>query len=446
MPVNFNEKFDFVAYFEQCTKFLTEYKWIFESSNTKFVQAGILEEFPKPWIGDLDSTANEQFNRIPLGYVNQDWSSSFQTFLNRLKGLIINYDRLEACSVKGPNLKGVSPKKMYEIENLTSVIGGICNNGEVLLDFGSGLGYLSQNLHSKHGFTVLGIDGDAYRVTESQNRQARLFPQSASHVKFLNHIIEASSFQHLKYLAAAMFNRVTEPNLAIVGLHACADLSIDAIKMFLDNDAVNKLVIMPCCYHKLKPTDEACTTFEQFPVSSQLREILNNSSNSFLGRPFLRLGCQQTSARWETMNEEEHELHGKSMFERSLVEAVLTTDEFVKIKKSSGRDESNLLEKYLLFHKSDPQTNMAWTSEHIERYEKLFVKYPTGGRLAEYLTCLQTCLQSVCENLILLDRICYIQTEANQRDINLNVKLVKFANESLSPRCSVILAHKNACR
>ncbi|XP_055538834.1 uncharacterized protein LOC129726162 isoform X2 [Wyeomyia smithii] len=394
MSLVFGEKFDFVEYFEQCALFLTQNKWIFETANTKFVQAGILESIPKLWISDLDSVTVEELNQIPLGYVNESWSEEFCSFLDTLRRLTVNYDRLEAYTAKEPRIKGVSRKKMYEIENLTSVVGKICDQNEFLLDFGSGLGYFSQNLFSRHNFTVLGIEGDSYRVAESQRRQSILFPGSYNFVQFHQHFIERNSLEYLRTTVTATFKHKTEPNLAIVGLHACADLSIAAINMFLSEESVTKIVIMPCCYHKLKPANDDCTIFHNFPVSDQLREILSKSSCSFIGRPFLRLGCQQTSARWQTMSQEQHELHGKSMFERSLAEAILDVGEFVKVNKLNA-DEKDLLRKFSLFHESDATTSIPWTTKHIERYNKLAAKYPRGDRLAEYLTCFQTCLQSV---------------------------------------------------
>ncbi|XP_058830168.1 methyltransferase-like protein 25B [Topomyia yanbarensis] len=442
MSFKFSEQFNFREYFRQCTGFLIQYMWIFENSNTKFVQAGVLDRLPNSWVCDLNSTTTKELNQIPLGYIKEGWSNEFKQFLSTLVFLAVSYERVNYSITKAPLLKGVSPKKLYEIENLTMVIAAMCTPDEILLDFGSGLGYLSQNLNLKHDFTVLAIEGDAYRVAASEQRQSKLFPKSTNNVKFIQHFITDTSFGYLSASASSLFPQMRHGKFTIVGLHACADLSPAAIKMFLLNESVTKLAIMPCCYHKLKPSDEGCSKFEHIPLSNQLRDVLKLGEN-FLGRPFLRLGCQQTCARWQLQTEAQHDSHGKTMFERSLVEAVLDEGQFVTAAKTPPDQlPVNAYKKYLLHNNSNPANVCSWTEEHIKRYKQLLNKYNNGAKLAEYLTCLQTCLQPICENVILLDRICYIREEADKRNITVRLNVVKLANDKLSPRCFIIKAEK----
>ncbi|XP_065086752.1 methyltransferase-like protein 25B [Ochlerotatus camptorhynchus] len=447
MPLEYSSAFNYTGYFLRCSAFLDEHRWIFEHSNTKFVQAGVLDVLlDRTWIQDFKSTTNEELNQIPLGYVNEEWSASFKQFLHMAGSLLVKYEQKNCSSGKGGAFKGVSPKKLYEIENLTAVIGEVCVGSEVLLDFGSGLGYLSQNLHLKHDFKVLGLEGDSYRVSAAQQRQLKLFPESHEHVKYIQHFIEENSFEQIRNIMATEFSEPHPVSYAIVGLHACADLSITAIKMFLSNDSITSLVIMPCCYHKLVPQDESCTNFMNIPISSQLKEVLKDVGN-FLGRPFLRLGCQQTSARWNIMTSDQHVAHGQAMFERSLVESIVGTGQLVTVNKHTSRDGSrNLLDRYQLCDHSDSKCCKPWTDAHRMKLDELSSKYPNGGQLSEYLTCLQTCLQSICENLILLDRMCYIETETALKGINVRSNLVKLVNDNLSPRCFVIVAEKSKNR
>lgn len=247
---------------------------------------------------------------------------------------------------------------------------------------------MSQNLNQKHHFKVLGIEGDEYRVRTSIQRQNQLFPNSISKVKFVQHFIETESFEFIKQAAETKLENIIDQNYAIIGLHACADLSIAAIKMFLAHEPVTKLVIMPCCYHKLKPENEECTAFSNIPLSDQLREALAQVPN-FLGRPFLRLGCQQTAARWANLTEQEHTTHGKAMFERSLVEAILSQGENVTTNKTN-RNSRDVLERFTVQREGQDRS---WSDEHREKLKIWMEKYPQGSKLAEYLTCLQNCLQ-----------------------------------------------------
>ncbi|XP_039436868.1 methyltransferase-like protein 25B [Culex pipiens pallens] len=438
MTVKFNSEFNFVTYFNESVAFLSQHSWIFEQSNTKFVQNGTLDRIPAEWSADLESASNDEFNKIPLGYLNENWSHSFRQFLQSCFGLYVNYELFSGSKETRATLKGVGPKKMHEISNLTALIKDVCSQDEILLDFGSGLGYLSQNLNQKHDFKVLGIEGDEYRVQTSIQRQQQLFPNSTSKVKFVQHFIETDSFELIQQTAVAKLGNSIDQNYTIIGLHSCADLSITAIKMFLTHKPVTKLVIMPCCYHKLKPENEECTSFSNIPLSDQLRDAIAQFPN-FLGRPFLRLGCQQTSARWANLTEHEHETHGKAMFERSLLEAILSEGETVTVNKAN-RNSRDVLERLTVQREGQ---DWSWSDEHREKLEIWMEKYPQGSELAAYLTCLQTCLQSLCENLILLDRMCYLKAKSSKRDLTIRTDLIKLSNDHLSPRCFVIVAEKN---
>lgn len=141
MPLEYSaHSFNYVDYFQRATAFLSEHRWIFEQSNTKFVQAGILDAFPRTWIQDFKRANNEELNQIPLGYVNEAWCDDFKQFLRSVDSLSVEYERkCDSLDGNPATVKGISPKKLYEIRNLTSLIGDICEPSETLLDFGSGL-------------------------------------------------------------------------------------------------------------------------------------------------------------------------------------------------------------------------------------------------------------------------------------------------------------------
>nr|XP_029734389.1 protein RRNAD1-like [Aedes albopictus] len=440
MPIEYSAHFfNYEDYFRRSAEFLGRHRWIYEQSNTKFVQAGILDALPRTWIDDFRRASNEELNQMPLGRVNEAWCNDLKQFLRTVDSLRVECERkCDSCGENSKMIKGISPKKLYEIQNLTSLIGEVCDRNETFLDFGSGLGYLSQSLHSVYQCRVLGLEGDRYRVQAAQQRQTKFFRDSMKQVKYAQHFIEEDTFERIQESLKSEFPEESNlAPLAIVGLHACADLSISAIKMFLLNDSISKLVIMPCCYHKLT-FDSNGTMFKNFPLSDQLKDALEREPN-FIGRPFLRLGCQQTSARWKTMTAEEHVSHGLAMFERSLMEAIIESGQ--RVTKRKDTSSSILLETYQLCDETG--TRLEWNDRHRKRLEELCNKYSEGGQLAEYLTCLQTCLQPICENLILLERMCYIETEARRRNISIRSKLVKFANDNLSPRCFVITAEKD---
>lgn len=237
-------------------------------------------------------------------------------------------------------------------------------------------------------------------------------PAATKSVIYQQHFINADSNTYINALASelAVSNGCLEvETISIIGLHACADLSINAMRLFLKMSQVRCLHIMPCCYHKLESTahvDGDCDhiLFANFPLSAALRKsIKTTNKNAFLNRPFLRLACQQTSSHWEPdRTVDAHEENGYRMFMRALAEAVLHTTELLKPKKNISPVPkypitfAQLKGRFQLFSKKSG-VSMEWNSTHEAKFVELCLKYPDtqGPRLAEALTCLQTSMQVI---------------------------------------------------
>ncbi|XP_058066089.1 methyltransferase-like protein 25B [Anopheles bellator] len=439
-----NLHFDY-GYFAQAVDFLHRFKWIFCYSNTQFVRKGVLDQIPPEWISNLACASNDEFNRIPFGYVADSWCASLRSFLAERNRLLIEYDQHDSgVSVSKPR-KGIGQKKWYEIESLSSFIGKlITDERTTVVDFGSGLGYLSQHIHEQHRLKVLGIEGSKRLVETSQRRQEELYPASKDAVQFVDHFITEDSLPYIEQQIADRFSTDHPLPMAIVGLHACADLSITAMRHFLHCPSVRKLIIMPCCYHRMKPLADG-ETFVNVPVSNELRKAMANGKSDIICRPFLRLGCQQTAARWKETTSEDHLQHGRIMFQRGLVDAILESGESVKMLKgkplvSSGTTVDTIFQRFALQNECDGPTS--WTERHRERLTILLRRYPDGDRISEYLECLQTCLQAICENLILLDRMCYLERMSDKHGTRIRRNLIRLRDDGLSPRCFIFYAAK----
>uniref|UniRef100_A0A182R9A0 Methyltranfer_dom domain-containing protein n=1 Tax=Anopheles funestus TaxID=62324 RepID=A0A182R9A0_ANOFN len=441
--------FDYTDYFSTAAQFLYKYKWIFCYNNTKFIRCGVLEQLPREWIEDLNAASNEEFNQIPLGYIKDTWSDSFRDFLLQVKRLQVQYEMHnieQNDNSRKQKRKGINTKKSYEIDNLCSFIqlGQPSNGATIYIDFGSGLGYLSELIHERCDVKVLGIEGNATLVQTCNNRSPACTTKA---VQYCHHYITDDSFGFIEQQCNDRFDNLLPHRAALVGLHACADLSITAINCFLRCKWANNLTIMPCCYHRMKPVDEKTPNeFQNFPLSEELRTILLDGKRKIICRSFLRLGCQQTAARWKGLTVEQHLEHGRIMFRRGLIDAILERNESVRIGKCKELPEEitvdNMLKQFTLADESDHSTpECRWTDRHRERMSALLEKYGTDGpKLAEYLECLQTCLQSVCENVILLDRMCYMERMASQSGLKIRRNLVRLRDDGLSPRCFIFHA------
>jgi hypothetical protein len=116
-------------------------------------------------------------------------------------------------------------------------------------------------------------------------------------------------------------------SLCMTGLHACGDLTVDAIRLFFRLVSVKLLVMVPCCYHKMslsKDTTVTEETFSNFPLSSSLCKLVRSStfcdSPFFLRRPFLRLASQETAARWHQWSDEDHKQHSLQVMARAILQ------------------------------------------------------------------------------------------------------------------------------
>lgn len=190
------------------------------------------------------------------------------------------------------------------------------------MDLGCGVGHLTNFLHRKFQYKILGIEADSDRVKTAQKLQKTNFPESINSVKFIQHFIESSSDSFIQSSLMKEFSLKETTNVVLTGLHACADLTVTALDLFLRLPNAKKLLIMPCCYHKMKFKGNSLVEFENVPLSRRIKSA--QYAKDIINRPFLRLAGQQTAVRWRNVTEMEHNEHGRNMFIRGVVQAVLS--------------------------------------------------------------------------------------------------------------------------
>lgn len=152
-------------------------------------------------------------------------------------------------------------------------------------------GYLDQYLHTISEVKILGLEcNDSHYVT-AKKRQTKYHERSSERVKFIKHTITNESHTHISQFLKDNFPK--EANFCITGLHACADLTVDAIDTFVKMADAHLIIIMPCCYHKMSQKEG---NFINFPLSYCLNDIYKNYKNTVcFNVPFLRLAAQPTS-------------------------------------------------------------------------------------------------------------------------------------------------------
>ncbi|KAI5643732.1 methyltransferase domain-containing protein [Phthorimaea operculella] len=274
-------------YFEDSMRFFNKYQYLFKIPNTHILLHGILDKID---VANLENVFDEAFD-LAAAREKTDFLKNIFEELDRFE---INYERSSEDDLLDSSVNvAVGQKKRHEIVNLTKQIKEICDETScsVVVDFGSGLGYLDQLLYETSNLKVLGIECNENHYVGAKKRQNQYHKNSLQNVKYIKHTINENSDRNIQQYVIDKFGKST---FCITGLHACADLTIDGINLFLKMADARGLILMPCCYHKMAPDDSKAGRFKNFPLSRCLRTIFERSEDcsDYMGVPFLRLAAQ----------------------------------------------------------------------------------------------------------------------------------------------------------
>lgn len=261
------------TYLHQLADFLNSFSWIFEVSNTQYVIHKVLQN-------------NSKFIKICEENIKIDEISNCLTesekhpqelneFIGKINSFKINFDTIRTDSWKYKNNQNkLSIKKLYEIENIGKLISEKCESDlDILVDLGSGLGYLDEFLHINFNFKVIGLEGSDKIHQKAIERQEKYYKNSSGFVQHLQHFVTINSSDFIVGQSKKILNIERDMKIGLFGLHPCGDLSVISIELFLMNDEIKTLIMSPCCYHKMSGKDEEFKEFYHFPLSKGLKEI-----------------------------------------------------------------------------------------------------------------------------------------------------------------------------
>ncbi|KAL3286430.1 hypothetical protein HHI36_000938 [Cryptolaemus montrouzieri] len=191
---------------------------------------------------------------LTLCRTKENCPKSLIDFLATVKALSVPHEKIEINDIAycfGVNC-GLSIKKRHEIISLAPVVADVCGSigSQEVIDIGAGLGYLSYLLAENHNYSVLAIEGSKEKIDSALGNQNSHHQSSKENITFLHHFITNDSQDEIERAINKHFK--ISDRVCICGLHACADLSITILELFLKIKQVKSLVIMPCCYHRLK--------------------------------------------------------------------------------------------------------------------------------------------------------------------------------------------------
>ncbi|KAK4885979.1 hypothetical protein RN001_002250 [Aquatica leii] len=439
----------YLEYFTAVLNFLKDEQWIYNYRNTHILVNNVLDNFQPDWIEHFQYITSNELNNLPFGYINSNWPESLQNFLKKITNLKYGIEVYRFGS-ELPVLQSrhrLSVKKQHEIVRLTAVIHDLCQKYDitVIIDIGAGLGYLSYLLYEKYDYKILAIEGNKDTYELAIRNQEKYHANTKEDIKFIHHFITNNSESNIRMLLENLNWSLNK--ICVTGLHACADLSITILDVFKKLELAQSLAIMPCCYHRLEMSHVSADgeMFENFPISQVLSDVYENLNGKlFLKKPFLRLACQQTESAWKHMSDEDHAIHSKSCILRAILQEFANEEnlKIERLKRKSGKLINNVKE-YINNVKFTHKLIRPDGSDYVIN-EDVFLKtmmgkwksYKDKCYLVEVLTAFQTAIQSICENIILLDRVQYLSEKGIKCDI------YKVTDDHISPRCHALVANK----
>lgn len=222
------------------------------------------------------------------------------------------------------------------------------------------------------------------------------------------------------------------PNIVMIGLHCCGDLTPTMMRYFTSLEYVRGLCCVSCCYHRMR-WNASSGQFDSFPMSSAVKAILDAKQNWNLNLFGMRLGAQETRARWKTQSMEDHQFHMKNVAYRAILE-VFSKQEQCDSKKLFRKltRQGDMSDFTVYIEAVVKRTKLGANDLNLdivkEKLQELFCKFEKYFSYIEPFTALQVVLQPVIETLITRDRQAWLTEQGY------NASIVPIFDDSISPR------------
>ncbi|WVZ91226.1 hypothetical protein U9M48_037426 [Paspalum notatum var. saurae] len=323
---------------EALAAFLRGHRPLLEAHVVNFFEDKLWELVDAEWMECLRREPVESLLKLPSGCVQDHWPATLQEFVLTARSLVIPREQkppqsfvsdIHVASIGTVLAQGMNSKKKHEIENLAAVVHAIAKScgAKIVVDVGSGQGYLAQALSFEYQLPVVAIDASSHHASVTIARAERIKKHYAAKCvgkQLLTvprtvtcHVLSSDTLatvtldackddhgQHLGETNAACTKKspqIQEPTqssspLILAGLHACGDLSVNMLRAFVSCKQVKALVSVGCCYNLLSEDSYKDTnTCSGFPMSkaAKLSELV-------LGKSIRDLACQ-SAERWRSL-------------------------------------------------------------------------------------------------------------------------------------------------
>ncbi|KAI8618080.1 methyltransferase domain-containing protein [Chytriomyces sp. MP71] len=182
----------------------------------------------------------------------------------------------------------MSRKKLHEVSRLATLVLHTLEkssyaNTTIVIDVGAGQGYLTHRLAAAHA--CIAVDFDEIQTVGSKTRgrelqRGRIKDASAERHEILYRTMRINEAGLVGLVEELGRESPEEWKYALVGLHACGDLSANTmLGAFRTSKAIKMLAVVPCCFNLItEPNgndDASCNASGQhgFPLSKHLTEL-----------------------------------------------------------------------------------------------------------------------------------------------------------------------------
>ncbi|KAK3599773.1 hypothetical protein CHS0354_037259 [Potamilus streckersoni] len=167
------------ADFDNICLFLAQFQWVYNFRLTHFFIDEVWKHVPEEWTEYLLSMTVEELNQVPSGKLKEGCPESFHTFVKKsllyssiCTHAVSTIDNLDQNCINSKIKRGMTPKKLHEVCHMTSLVDHVTreSGSEVVVDVGSGLGYLGQVLHDVFHYPVLGLESQSGHTSGAEQR------------------------------------------------------------------------------------------------------------------------------------------------------------------------------------------------------------------------------------------------------------------------------------
>ena len=215
--------------------FLYDYNWIYDFKVTNLLSDNIIDRIPEQWVSFLSSIELDRFNEVFLsnGKSFNDLPPAIAKFIKEYRSIKLQIGQSDSYNAQSDQLsnddkKGVSRKKIHEISRLAELIEENVSKSLTVVDIGSGLGYLGEEL-TRRGYKVVGVETSEAHIARADTRRHK----TPAHSFPTLHLNITDSAESAESLTSSI--RGSEDKICLVGLHCCGDLTCSILKIFSQN-------------------------------------------------------------------------------------------------------------------------------------------------------------------------------------------------------------------